>query len=598
VTGAEFRGMLKKYVWPVGRADLRGRVVLAGALLASSKVITVQVPFIFKEAVDALATTPILAAPTGLLIGYGVARAAAALFGELRTSVFAAVVQNANRQISLHAFRHLHELDLGFHTSRQTGAISRVIDRGTRGLNMFLNMTVFNIAPTALELALACGVMTYSYGLAYAGITVGTIATYAAWTFGVSQWRLKIRKEMNESENQASFRALDSLINYETVKYFGNDALEAKRYDESLAAHEKAALATAHSLALLNFGQVAIFSAALGTVMVMAGDSIAAGAMTIGDLVMVNALLFQLSLPLNFLGTVYRELKVAVQDMGPLFGLLKREPKVRDRDAAEVVTAAALEACAGRPVLALRDVHFAYRADRPILRGVTLEVPAGKKVAIVGPSGSGKSTLLRLLFRLYDPVQGQVEFAGRDCKDVTMASLRSLIGVVPQDTVLFNETLFYNIAYGRPGASRDEVVQAAKDAAIHDTIMSFPKGYDTVVGERGAKLSGGERQRVAIARTLLKKPPVLLWDEATSSLDTHTEAAITHSMRRLSANRTSVFIAHRLSTIVDADEIVVLKDGLVAERGTHWQLIRTGGIYAGMWEAQQAKEEESKTGKV
>jgi ATP-binding cassette subfamily B (MDR/TAP) protein 7 len=623
----------------VGRPDLRARVVAAGALLVGSKLLNVQVPFLFKEAVDSLSglthgvPDAALAAPVAVLVGYGLARAGASLFAEGRSAVFATVAQHATRQLSLHTFEHLHRMDLRYHLSRQTGALSRIIDRGTRGLNFALSAVLFNIVPTVLEISLVCGVLTYQFGVPYAAVTLCTLTAYTAWTFSITAWRIKIRQAMNKSDNEANFRAMDSLLNYETVQYFGRAEAEAARYDQSLAQYESAALRTAHSLALLNFGQVAIFSTALGAMMVMAGNGIVAGTMTIGDLVLVNTLLFQLSFPLNFLGTVYRELKQSFIDMENMFSILRLKPGVETRPGAYRITQADLDAVPqGQPLIEFDNVTFGYTEDQPILRGVSFAIPRGRKVAIVGTSGSGKSTIIRLLLRFYDPdcsdgssgavkaegssgvkptgadgssavapriTGGRVLLAGRDLRDLDLDSVRAVFGVVPQDVVLFNDTVAYNIGYGREGATDDEVVTAAKDAAIHDTIQRFPGGYETQVGERGLKLSGGEKQRLAIARAVLRDPPVMVWDEATSALDTGTENAIVAAMERVAgAGRGSaVYIAHRLSTVVSADEILVLDGGRIVERGDHRGLLETpGSVYGGMWEAQQAAAREAEHG--
>uniref|UniRef100_A0A8C9UB16 Iron-sulfur clusters transporter ABCB7, mitochondrial n=1 Tax=Scleropages formosus TaxID=113540 RepID=A0A8C9UB16_SCLFO len=533
------------YVWPKDRPDLRARVAISLGLLAGAKVTNIMVPFMFKYAVDGLnqmsgnllnlseAPNTVATMATAVLIGYGVSRAGAALFNELRNAVFGKVAQSSIRRIAKNVFLHLHSLDLGFHLSRQTGALSKAIDRGTRGISFVLSALVFNLGPTVFEMALVSTILYYKCGGQFALVTIGTLSTYAAFTVAVTQWRTRFRIEMNKADNDAGNAAIDSLLNYETVKYFNNEKYEAERYDGFLKTYESASLKTTSTLAMLNFGQSAIFSIGLTSIMVLASKGIMAGTMTVGDLVMVNGLLFQLSLPLNFLGTVYRETRQALIDMNTLFTLLSVDTKIK-------VT----ETC--RPVATIRfeDVYFEYLEGQKVLNGVSFEVPAGKKVAIVGGSGSGKSTIVRLLFRFYEPQQGNIYIAGQNIRDVSLESLRRAVGVVPQDAVLFHNTIYYNLV--------------AKLAGIHDAILKMPHGYETQVGERGLKLSGGEKQRVAIARAILKNPPILLYDEATSSLDSITEENILSAMKEMVKDRTSVFIAHRLSTIVDADEILVL----------------------------------------
>jgi ATP-binding cassette, subfamily B, heavy metal transporter len=574
---------LLPYLWPPGETALRARVVAALGFLALAKVITVLVPLIYKQTVDALTITPtqaMIAVPVLLLLAYGGARILSGVFSEARDIAFARVGQGAIRAVGLRVFRHLHELALRFHLDRQTGGVSRSIERGTKGIEFLLNFMLFNILPTLLEIGMVTVVLWSLYDSRFALVTFGTIAIYIAYTLGVTEWRTKFRRAMNETDQQASTKAIDSLLNFETVKYFGNEAHEAARYDQSLARYEQAAVKSKVSLAMLNMGQGAIIAVGLTAVMLMAADGVANGSLTLGDFVLVNAYLVQLYLPLNFLGFVYREIKQSLTDMEAMFRLLGENAEIKDNDDAQELRVTGGE-------VRFDDVHFAYDPARPILNGIGFSVPAGKSVAIVGPSGAGKSTLSRLLFRFYDVTGGTIAIDGQDIRTVTQSSLRAAIGIVPQDTVLFNDTIRYNIAYGRPGAGQDEIEQAARLARIHDFVTSLPEGYDTRVGERGLKLSGGEKQRVAIARTILKAPAILLFDEATSALDTHTEKEIQASLREVSKDRTTIVIAHRLSTVVDADEIIVLDKGHIAERGRHAELIALGGRYADMWRKQQ-----------
>ena len=573
---------LAPHLWPAGNLSIRLRVGVALALLTGAKLANVYVPILFKRLVDLFSTPQnvALALPLGLIVGYGVLRIAAIAFSELRDAVFAKVAQRAIRNVALRTFRHLHGLSLGFHLERQTGGLSRAIERGTTGIDTLLTFMLFNIVPTLIEIVLVCGILWAFFSVWYAVVTFVCVIGYIGYTLLVTEWRLKYRRQMNETDQEASTRAIDSLLNYETVKYFGNEEYEARRFDQALARYERASVASKSSLSLLNVGQASIIGVGLAVLMGMAGNGVIAGTMTVGDFVLVNTYLIQLYIPLNFLGFVYREIKQALTDMEVMFNLLNVGADVRDAPGAEPLRN-------GPGAVEFGEVTFAYDPRRTILRAVSFHVPAGGKIAIVGPSGAGKSTISRLLFRFYDVGAGAVRIDGQDLRDVTQSSVRAAIGIVPQDTVLFNDTIHYNIAYGRPGATEAEVEEAARLARIHDFIMASPDGYRTMVGERGLKLSGGEKQRVAIARTILKRPRILVFDEATSALDTRTEREIQASLREVSRGHTTLVIAHRLSTIVDADEIIVLSEGRVAERGTHSALLEHDGLYAAMWRRQQ-----------
>ena len=578
------------YLWPAEAWNLRARGVVAMIFLVFAKVANVIVPIFYKHAVDALTdkTVQVLAVPFALLIGYGLARVLAQAFGELRDAVFTRVAQRAIRLAGLRTFRHLHQLSLRFHLDRKTGGVSRAIERGTKGIEFLLRFMLFNILPTLLEILLVCGILWNLYGWPFALVTFLTLSIYIAWTTLVTEWRTKFRRAMNETDSEASTKAIDSLLNFETVKYFGNEDHEARRFDQALNRYEEAAVKSGTSLAFLNIGQGVIIALGVTIAMIMAGHGVVDGTMTVGDFVLVNSYLIQLFLPLNFLGFVYREIKRSLTDMETMFELLGERAEVRDAP-----DAAALRPAGGE--VRFEDVAFAYDPRRPILQGIGFTVEPGKTVAIVGPSGAGKSTISRLLFRFYDATDGRITIDGQDIRDVTQESLRAAIGMVPQDTVLFNDTIYYNIAYGRPDASPAEVEEAARLAHIHEFIMNLPEGYQSTVGERGLKLSGGERQRVAIARTVLKRPEIMIFDEATSALDSQTEQDILAALREVSADRTTLTIAHRLSTIIEADEILVLKDGRVVERGTHIALLATDGVYADMWARQQAAAEAMKT---
>ncbi|KOF54003.1 metal ABC transporter permease [Achromobacter sp. DMS1] len=571
------------YLWPAGERGLKIRVVAALLCLFAAKGATVYVPVLYKHAVDALSggAPGAVAVPLGFILAYGAARVLSLLFAELRDALFARVGQHAIRAVGLRIFRHLHGLALRFHLSRQTGGLTRSIERGTKGIQTLLSFLLFNILPTFFELGLVCAVLWKMFDGWLALATGATVALYIAYTLAVTEWRAKFRRQMNETDSEANTKAIESLLNYETVKYFGNEEHEARRYDASLTRYERAAVRSQVSLSVLNIGQAAIISAGLTLVMWMAARGIAQGRHTLGDFVLVNTYLLQLYQPLSFFGFIYREIKQSLIDMERMFELLGQDREIADRPGA-----APLRVAGG--AVEFRDVRFGYDARRPILKGVSFAIPAGKTVAVAGSSGAGKSTLARLLFRFYDVDSGAILIDGQDIRDVTQASLRAAIGVVPQDTVLFNDTIRYNIGYGRPGASEAEIREAARLAHIDGLIDAMPDGYGTLVGERGLKLSGGEKQRVAIARTLLKRPAIFLFDEATSALDTHTEREIQANLREVSQDRSTLIIAHRLSTVADADEILVLAEGRIVERGRHAQLLARGGLYASLWARQQS----------
>ena len=581
---------LLPYLWPRGDIASHTRTVIAVVFLVAAKATNVLVPLAYAAAVDALTPknlpggTALIVIPAALILGYGLLRVSASFFGEMRDAIFASVQQRAARTVALGTFKHLHELSLRFHLDRQTGGLSRAIERGTAGIQVVLRMAIFNVLPTLLEVALVVAIIWTMFDWRFALTTGVAIAGYLTFTVTYSAYRVRVRRTMNESDSEAQTKAVDSLLNYETVKYFGNERHEQARFDLALARYEKAAVKNQVSLNMLNLGQACIIATGLTVVMLLAAQGVQDGSMSVGRFVMVNTYLMQIYQPLNMLGFVYREIKQGLIDMETMFRLMALPQEVADKPNARALTAV-------RGEVAFEAVRFAYRPDRIILQNVSFRVPPGKSLAIVGSTGAGKSTISRLLFRFYDVTGGRVTIDGQDIRDITQDSLRATIGVVPQDTVLFNDTIRYNIAYGRPGATQAEIEAAAKMAQVHDFVLRLPDGYDTRVGERGLKLSGGEKQRVAIARTILKNPPILILDEATSALDTRTEQDIQTALRELAAHRTTITIAHRLSTVVDADEIIVLDLGKVAERGTHGELLAQGGLYARMW-AMQAEATE------
>jgi len=587
---------LLPYVWPADRPDLRWRVVFALLALVAAKAITLAVPIAYKQVVDWLtghasgagvanvSAIGLAALPAMLIIAYGVGRVLMVLFAQFRDIWFTVVAQHAVRELAIKTFRHLHALSLRFHLERRTGGLSRVIERGVNGVDTIVRMAVLNSIPTAVELLMISGLVAYYFGWIYVLVVLATVLLYVWFTFVASERRIAIRRDMNDSDTEAHSKAVDSLLNYETVKYFGNEELEAKRFDASIARYVKAAIRTYTSLGVLNTGQAIIFT--IGTVicMLLAARDVTRGTLTVGDFVMINAILMQLYVPLNFMGMVYREIKQGLIDIETMFALLHEPAEIVDRPGAKTLRVRKGE-------IKFENVSFAYDPERPILKNVSFEVPAGKMVAIVGPSGAGKSTISRILFRFYEISRGKVLIDGQNIEDVTQASLRAAIGMVPQDTVLFNDTIEYNIRYGKPDASSAEVRQAARLAQIHEFIVTLPQGYDSLVGERGLKLSGGEKQRVAIARTILKSPPILMLDEATSALDSHTEKEIQDALERVAENRTSLVIAHRLSTVVHADNIIVLDHGEIVEHGTHLELLAKGGLYASLWARQREADE-------
>jgi ABC-type transport system involved in Fe-S cluster assembly fused permease/ATPase subunit len=590
------------YLW-----EYKWRVMAALAFMVGAKLANVGVPLLLKQLVDTMNpkggidARALLVVPVALLFGYGLLRLSTTLFAELRELIFAKATEGASRTISLQVFRHLHALSLRFHLERQTGGMTRDIERGTRAVNSLISYSLYSIFPTLIEVAMVLTYLAVKFDVWFAGITIVALAFYITFTVVVTEWRTHFRKEMNELDSKAHSRAIDSLLNYETVKYFNNEEFEARRYDENLERYRRAAVKSQSTLSLLNTGQQLIIATGLVAMLWRATQGVVEGHMTLGDLVMVNAFMIQLYIPLGFLGVLYREIKQSLTDLEKMFTLMEREREIADVPGALPLALDEVCHCGpdpqsipngqGKASVSFKNVNFAYDPARPILRDISFEIPAGKTVAVVGPSGSGKSTLARLLFRFYDVQQGQILIAGQDIKHVTQASVRQAIGIVPQDTVLFNDTVEYNIAYGKPGATRAEVEEAARAAHIHSFISATPKGYDTMVGERGLKLSGGEKQRVAIARTLLKNPAILIFDEATSALDSANERAIQAELQSVAQNKTTLVIAHRLSTVVDAHEILVMEAGRIIERGSHAELLAANGRYAEMWALQQSAAE-------
>ena len=583
--------LLLPFFWPVERKDLKARVVVAVVSLVLAKLANLTVPLVLGWAVDTLSNLEgqmdlLFGIPIAALAAYGLSRLSYIVFNEIRDAVFSKVSQHAVRQVAIKVFNHLHALSIRFHLERKTGALNRFIDRGTTGIQFLLSFVAFNILPTLFEVLLVCGILWYLYGISYALVTAVTIGIYVWLTFGITAWRIRIRRKMNDAENEASTRQVDSLLNFETVRYFNNESHELTRVDEALQTYEQAAVKSRESLSLLNVSQAAVVISGITIMLIMAALNIRNGTMTVGGFVVVNTYLMQLSIPLNFLGTVYREIRQALVDMENMFTLLEEVPEIKDLPGAQPLSSP-------RGDIRFTDVHFGYDTQRVILHGISFQVKAGEKVAIVGPTGAGKSTISRLLLRFYDPNSGRIAVDGLDLQEITQASLRDAIGVVPQDTVLFNDTIYYNIAYGDPSADEQHIYEAARTARIHDFISQLPSGYQTRVGERGLKLSGGEKQRVAIARAVLKNPTVFFFDEATSSLDSATESDIQTNLDEISSGRSTLIIAHRLSTVVSADRILVLDDGQIIEHGTHQQLLAQGGLYADLWQEQE-KERESR----